>query len=67
VVGGYGVVGHLVAGFVAGHWPGRTLLIAGRDLGRATDAARAFADARALRLDLETPQLGIGRWPRPAL
>lgn len=53
LVGGYGVVGKLVADLLDGTVPGRELVIAGRDPRRAQAVAGALRDGRGVRLDLE--------------
>lgn len=55
VVGGYGVVGHLVAAHLAARFPGR-VVVAGRDAERATALSRRLGNGvRSRRLDVNHP------------
>jgi len=55
IVGGYGIVGRLIAGHLAPQFPGR-VVIAGRDAGRAASLCSALGyGARSLRLDVNDP------------
>lgn len=53
VVGGYGVVGLQIAELLSARNPDLELIIAGRSEAAASEAARRFPNARALRVDVD--------------
>jgi hypothetical protein len=67
LIGGSGVVGRWTARHLREAHPDAPLLIGGRDLGRAEEAAAEVGDAEGVLLDLAAADLGIGERPVSAV
>jgi hypothetical protein len=61
LIGGSGVVGRWTARFLREAHPGAPLLIGGRDLARAKEAAAEIGHAEGVVLDLAAEDLGLGQ------
>ncbi|WP_052365324.1 hypothetical protein [Halotalea alkalilenta] len=60
-VGGSGIVGRQAVRFFRQRHPDLPILIGGRDLAKARAVAREVSPAEAVKLDVESPGLGLGR------
>ncbi|QQM32980.1 NAD(P)-dependent oxidoreductase (plasmid) [Martelella lutilitoris] len=67
LVGGAGFVGRQTAQHLRKHFPDVPLLIGGRNLARAEEAAAEIGNARGVAVDLAKPDLGLGDQPVSAL
>ena len=67
LIGGSGVVGRWAARFLRGAHPDTPLLIGGRDLARAEEAAAEIGGAEGVALDMATDDLGLGERPVSAV
>ena len=67
LVGGAGFVGRQTAHHLRKHFPDVPLLIGGRNLARAEDAAAEIGNAKGVAIDLAKPDLGLGDQPVSAL
>jgi hypothetical protein len=67
LIGGSGVVGRWTARYLREAHPDAPLLIGGRDLGRAEEAAAEIGHAQGVMLDLATGDLGVGERPVSAV
>ena len=59
LIGGSGVIGRAAAQLLNASYPGTPLLIGGRDLAKAQDAAAEFRGAEGVVLDLAADDLGL--------
>jgi uncharacterized protein YbjT (DUF2867 family) len=60
LIGGSGVVGRWAARFLRDAHPGTPLLIGGRNLAKAEEAAAEIGGAEGVALDLAADDLGLG-------
>ncbi|WP_462382929.1 Rossmann-fold NAD(P)-binding domain-containing protein [Pseudomonas sp. Marseille-QA0892] len=60
LVGGSGVIGRQTAEYLRARHPALPLLIGGRDVEKAHQAAQAIGNAEAVRIDLTAEDLGLG-------
>ncbi|MDN3557499.1 NAD(P)-dependent oxidoreductase [Halomonas maura] len=60
LIGGSGIVGRWTARFLRATHPDAALLIGGRDLARAEEAAAEIGNAEAVKIDLAAADLGLG-------
>ena len=67
LIGGSGVVGRWAARFLRDAHPNAPLLIGGRDLARAEEAAAEIGGAEGVALDLAADDLGLGGRPVSAV
>jgi hypothetical protein len=67
LIGGSGVVGRWTARYLREAHHDAPLLIGGRDLGRAEEAAAEIGHAQGVMLDLATGDLGVGERPVSAV
>ena len=67
LIGGSGVVGRWAARFLRDAHPNAPLLIGGRDLARAEEAAAEVGGAEGVALDLAADNLGLGERPVSAV
>jgi hypothetical protein len=67
LVGGYGIVGRWTARFVRASHPRVPLLIGGRDLAKAEEAAAVIGSAQGVALNLADDDLGLGERPVSAV
>ncbi len=67
LVGGSGVVGRKTARFLRDAHPDAPLLVGGRDLARAEEAAAEIGGAEGVALDLAADDLGLGGRPVSAV
>lgn len=67
LIGGSGVVGRWAARFLREAHPDLPLLIGGRNLARAEEAAAAIGKAEGVALDLAADDLGLGERPVSAV
>ncbi|MDW5377207.1 NAD(P)-dependent oxidoreductase [Halomonas sp. HP20-15] len=63
LIGGSGIVGRWTARFLRTAHPDVPLLIGGRDLAKAEEAASEIGNAQAARIDLAAANLGLGERP----
>lgn len=61
LAGGSGLVGRRTAQYLREASPETPLLIGGRDVARARDVAAGLGPAEGVAIDLEAPDLGLGR------
>lgn len=66
-VGGYGVIGRWTAQFLRTEHPDMPILIGGRDLAKADEAAAEIGNATGVALDLMADDLGLGQRPVSAV
>ena len=67
LIGGSGVVGRWTARFLRGAHPDAPLLIGGRDLAKAEEAAAEIGGAEGVMVDLAADDLGLGERPVSAV
>ncbi|MGL6161333.1 hypothetical protein [Microbulbifer sp.] len=63
LIGGAGIVGRQTARLLRAAHPDMPLLIGGRDLAKAKEAAAEIGNAEAAKIDLATADLGLGERP----
>ena len=67
LIGGSGIVGRFAARYLRETHPGVPLLIGGRDLAKAEQAAAEVGNAEGVALDLAAADLGLGERPVSAV
>jgi hypothetical protein len=67
LIGGSGIVGRWTTRFLRAEHPNASLLIGGRDLVKANEAAGAIGVAEGVALDLAAEDLGLGERPVSAV
>ncbi|SJZ84841.1 saccharopine dehydrogenase [Consotaella salsifontis] len=67
LMGGYGAIGRLAARELRSRYPDLPLLIGGRDLAKAREAAAELGEAEGVVLDPGADDLGLGKRPARAV
>lgn len=67
LIGGAGTVGRQAARFLRETYPELPLLIGGRDLARAQQAAAGIGNAEGVAVDLDAQDIGLGARPVSAI